>query len=216
MAVSLPNGATIAIGSAYAAAATMSAITNATNAVATLSASHGFIVGDIGRIVSGWSQLNGQVARVSAVSVNDVTLEGINTLSTVRFPAGSGTGSLQEVTAFTQVTQVLDTGTSGGDQQFTPYSFLEDSNERQIPTNKSAQSFTLTIADDASLPHYAVLVAADDDRLPRAVRFLLPSGSPLYYQGYVTMNKTPTITKNQVMGLQVTVSLIANPVRYVS
>lgn len=214
MSVSLPNGATISVGSAYGTSTTMLALSNSNPAVATVGAAHGLIVGDIARITSGWSKLNGQVARVSAVNVNDITLEGINTLSTIKFPAGSGIGNLQEVTAFTQITQVLETATQGGDQQFITYSFLEDATERQIPTNKSAQSLTLTIGDDATLPHYPVLSAADDDRLPRAIRILLPSNSPIYYQGYVTLNKTPTITKNQIMGLQATISLIADPIRY--
>lgn len=214
MSVSLPNGATISLGSTYGASKAMSAITNATPAVATLEAAHGIIVGDVFRVVSGWSLLNGRVPRASVVSTNDVTLEGIDTTDTVKFPAGSGTGSVQEVTAWQQITQVLEAATSGGDQQFTTYSFLEDATERQIPTVKNPQVFTMTIADDATLPHYAVLAAADTDRLPRVIRLALPSGSKLYYQAYVTMNPTPTITKNEVMGLQVTFSLIALPVRY--
>lgn len=214
MAVYLPNGATIAIGSVYATAKNVTALTNATEAVATAEASHGFIVGDIGRIVSGWSKLDGRVTRIKTVSTNDLTYEGINTVDTTRYPAGTGIGTLQEVSTFVQVTQVLEATTQGGDQQFTTYSFLEDSTERQIPTNKSAQSLSLTIADDVTLPHYAVLDAADEDRLPRVVRIALSGGSKLYYQAYVTLNKTPTLTKNEVMGLNVTISLVADPVRY--
>ena len=214
MAVSLPNGATVSVGTTYATAKNMTAVSNANPAVATLEASHGIIVGDVFRVVSGWSKLSGRVPRASVVATNDVTMEGIDTTSTTTYPAGSGVGTVQEVTGWTQITQVLEAATSGGEQQFTTYSFLEDSTERQIPTAKSAQSFTLTIADDSTLPHYAALLAADTDKLPRVIRLALPSGSKLYYQAFVTINPTPTITKNEVMGLQVTFSLIADPVRY--
>lgn len=214
MAVSLPNGATVSIASTYGAVRVMSAISNAAEAVATLEASHGVVENDILEVTSGWSKLNGRIVRADSVATNDVTFEDINTTSTTRFPAGSGTGSVREISAWTQITQVLETGSSGGEQQFATYSFLEDDTERQLPTVKSAQSLTLTIGDDAALAHYAVLAAADEDRLPRAIRVALPSGSTLYYNCYVTLNKTPTLTKNEVMGLQVTLSLVADVTRY--
>jgi len=216
MSVQLPNGATIAIASAYGSSKTMSAISNATEAVATLEASHGVIENDILEVTSGWSRLNGRIVRADSVSTNDVTFEDINTASTTRFPAGSGTGTVREITTFTQISQVLEVATSGGEQQFTNFSFLEDDTERQIPTQRSPQAMTLTIGDDVSLAHYAVLVAADEDRLPRAIKVTLPSGSVLYYNCYVTLNKTPTLTKNEVMGLQVTLSMVAEPTRYAS
>jgi hypothetical protein len=89
------------------------------------------------------------------VATNDVTVEGLNTTSTANFPAGSGTGTIREVTAWTQITQILETGTEGGEQQFVTYSFLEDSAEHQIPTVKTPTVFKFTIGDDASLAHYS-------------------------------------------------------------
>jgi hypothetical protein len=216
MAVQIPNGAIWSIASTMGAQKTMSAITNATQGVATLEASHGVIANDILVVTSGWSKLNGRVVRAESVSTNDVTLDDINTSSTTNFPAGSGTGSVKEVTAWTQITQVLEASSSGGDQQFATYSFLEDNTERQIPTVRSPISIALTVADDPSLAHYTVLAAADDDRLPRALRLQLPGGSIIYYNAYITMNKTPTTNKNEVMGLQVTFSLVAEPTRYAS
>lgn len=216
MAVSLPNGATISIGSTYGATKTLSAFSNANPGVATLEASHGIVVSDIFEVTSGWSRANGNVYRASAVSTNDVSVEGLNTSSTTLFPAGSGTGTIREVTAWTQITQILEATTNGGDQNFATYSFLEDNAEHQIPTVKSPVVFNLTIGDDASLAHYAVLAAADADRAQRVVRILLPSGSPIYMSAYVTLQKTPTLTKNEVMGLRVTLSLINEVTRYTS
>jgi hypothetical protein len=206
----------MAIGSTYGATKNLTAFTNANPGVATLEATHGIIVGDIFEVTSGWSRANGNVYRASVVATNDVSVEGLNTTSTANFPAGSGVGTVREVTAWTQISQILQTSTEGGEQQFVTYSFLEDSSEHQIPTTKTPTVFKLTIGDDASLAHYAILAAADADRLQRVVRVLLPSGSPIYFSAYVTLRKTPTLTKNEVMGLQVTLSLINETTRYAS
>lgn len=216
MAVALPNGATISIGSTYGASKTISAFSNANPGVMTLEASHGIIVGDIFEVTSGWDKANGNVYRASVVATNDVSVEGLNTSSTTFFPAGSGTGTVREVTAWTQVTQVLELTTQGGDQNFATYSFLESSAEHQIPTTKSPVTFNLVIGDDASLSHYAILAAADADRAQRVMKITLPSGSLIYFSAYVTLQKTPTLTKNEVMGLRVTLSVINEVTRYAS
>ena len=216
MSVSLPNGATISMGTTYGVAKTISAATNANPCVITAEAAHGIIVNDIFEWTSGWSRANGNVYRASAIATNDISVEGLNTTSTTFFPATSGTGTIREVTAWTQITQILETNTTGGDQQFVTYSFLEDDAEHQIPTVKSPIVFNFTVADDATLPHYSVLATADADRLQRVVRVVLPSGSVIYWSAYVTLQKTPTLTKNEVMGLRVTMSLINQVTRYAS
>lgn len=216
MSVRLPNGATVHIGSTYGTAATLTAFSNANPGVMTLSASHGVIVSDVFEVTSGWARANGNVYRASVVATNDVTVEGLNTSSTTLFPAGSGTGTIREVTAWTQMSQVLEATTNGGDQQFVTYSFLEEDAEHQIPTVTSPISFKFVLGDDATLPHYSVLATADADRLQRVVRVLLPSGSVIYWSAYLTLQKTPTLTKNQVMGLPVTMSLINQVTRYAS
>lgn len=215
MSVSLPNGAVVSIASAYGSNVTVSAVTNANPAVATATA-HGLSDGDLIEVTSGWSRLNSRVVRIANSDTNTFELEGIDTTSTTLYPSGGGLGTVRKISTWQQITQVLEFTTSGGEQQFVTYSFLEEDVERQIPTVKSPSSFAMTIGDDASLPWYALLSAANDDRNPRAVRITLPSSSSILYNGYVTLNKTPTLTKNEIMGLQSTVSLTSEPVRYVA
>ena len=66
MSVKLPNGTTFAIASGYGAPVTVSALSNATEAVAT--ATNTLADGDFVEVTSGWSRLNGKVARVSGAS----------------------------------------------------------------------------------------------------------------------------------------------------
>lgn len=215
MAVSLPNGITIALATAYGSALSVTALSNANPGVAT-STAHGLSNGDYVVVTSGWAKLNNRVVRVSGVTANTFNLEGYDTSSTTDYPAGSGTGSVQKVTTWTQITQILDCQTSGGDMQFTSYSFLEQDFETQLPTQASPQTITLSIADDPSQTGYATLKTAAEARATRASKITFPNNAIALYNGYVGFNETPSMTKNQVMAVQASLSLLSRPVRYAS
>lgn len=214
MGVKLPNGAIFSIAKTYAAVALTTAVSNANPAVV-MAAAHGAADGDVVEMASAWTALDGRVARADAVTADQLSLEGIDTTDLNRYPAGGGLGSVRRVVDWMQISQVMESASQGGEQQFYNFSFLEDTgDERQIPTTRSARSITLTIADDDTLPHYAVLKAANDDREPRAIRFQLPSGSAIYFRAYVSFSEMPTTTKNEAMTLQVTLALTGAPTRY--
>jgi len=213
MAVTLPNGSTIAIGSAVGSAQATTTMTNANPCVATVSA-HGYTDGDFVIVTSGWSRLNGKTCRINVLTSSTFQLEGINTSSTTIYPAGSGLGTVQEVTTFTQITQVLSTSSTGGEQRFLTYQFLEADNEVDIPTIKSGGGFNFEIGDDPDLAGFDALVAANDDRVARAFKVTLASGAILMYLGYVSINKTPTLEVNTLMRLAGSIRFLNEPVRY--
>lgn len=215
MAVRLPNGTIIAIASGYAASKSMTALTNGTSPVATLEASHGVAEGDYVEVTSGWSRLNGKILKATAVSTNDVTFGSsqIDTSLTAIYPTGSGIGSVREISGWTQLAQIVNSQSEGGQQNYATYQFLEADSEVRIPTNKSAGGLTLTVADDPSLAGMVLALAANDDRLARAVRATLPGGAEILYNAYISVNKTPSLTVNQIMTVDVSLSFIAEPVR---
>lgn len=190
MAARLPDGSIVSLATTYGVAVPVSAITNANPGVAS-STSHGLTNNTLISVVSGWSNLNNRVVRIAGSTTNAFNLDGIDTTNTTLFPAGSGAGTATPITAFTQISQIMGFETSGGDQQFANYSFLEQSFDSQIPTTTSAMSIKITIADDPSLPGYQALQAAADARAVRAVKLQLPDGSFILYQGYVSFNSTP-------------------------
>ena len=212
MSVSLPNGATFSVANAYGSPVTITALTNASPAVAT--ATNTFAAGDFVEITSGWSKLTNKVVRLSAAAAGNFTLEGIDTTDTTLYPAGSGIGTARKITGYTQVAQVLTTGTSGGEQQFTTYQFVEADAQTQIPSFKTPQTMTLSIADDATQPGFIQLGKANDDRQRRAFKATLPGGSIISYNGYVSLNRTPSMTVNEIMACQATFSMLCEPVRY--
>lgn len=214
MAISLPNGAIVAIASSYAAGNTITALSNANPAIAT--ATNTLAAGDFVEITSGWSRLTNKVVRVPAAGLTGSAfgLEGYDTTLTTIYPAGSGTGSYRKIGGWTQIAQVLSSSSSGGEQQFLEYQLLEADSQKRIPTFKSAAGLTLSIADDPTLAGYIACSVANDDRAQRAVRITLPNGSILLYNAYISLNKTPSLTVNEIMACEVTLSLLAEPVRY--
>lgn len=214
MAVTLPNGALLHIGSAYGSALTVSAITNANPAVAT-STAHGLANGDYVVFTSGWTRLNGRTFRVANITANTFDLEGIDTTSVTTYASGSGIGSVKKVTTWTQIQQALSITSSGGEQQFTDYQFLEADSAVRIPTFKSPVQLTLSVADDPTLPGYIAAKAANDDRSPRAFRISLPNSAKLAYNAFVSIASTPSLTVNEVMALEMTATLVnPEPSRY--
>ena len=201
------------MASGYGAALTVTALTSANPAVAT-STAHGLANGDYVEVTSGWSRLTDKVVRVANVAANTFELEGYDASSTTIYPTGGGTGSVRKITGFTQITQILSSSSSGGDQQFLDYQFLESDAQKRIPTFKNSAGLQLGIADDPSLAGYILASAANDDRLTRALRITLANSSKILYNAFVSLNKTPTLNVNQLMEVQVTLSLRNEPVRY--
>lgn len=216
MAVKLPNGIVFALATAYAAADVVSAVTNANPGVATTSAPHGVTSGAFIEVTSGWSRLNQRVVRAASASGSSLAYEGIDTSNLTAYPAGTGGGSFREITGFTQISQILELTSSGGDMQFANYSFLEQDFESQLPTQSSPMSLAMSIADDATLPGYIALKNAADSRSLVALKATLPDNSIIMYNGYVSFNETPTMTKGSIMACNATFSLQGKPVRYAS
>jgi hypothetical protein len=213
MSAILPNGSILEIAATFSALKPVSAISNANPAVAT-AAAHGMADGDVIVVTSGWTRLNDKVARVAESDAGTFELEGINTTNTVVYSAGAGAGSVRAASGWAQISQITDSTSSGGDQQFTTFGFLEESDDRQLPTTKSPISMSITVADDPVLPYVPVVEAADDDRAPRVLRLTLPNGSVIYYNAYVSITSTPTLSRNNIMTRTITLSLASRPTRY--
>lgn len=214
MAAVVADGTIVAIASTYGVAKTMSAVTNDNPAVATLEASHGIIVGDIMEMSSGWPDLDDKILRCSVLSTNDVTLEGFSTSNTTKYPTGSGTGTVREITAFTNLAQILTIATEGGEPRYLDYQFLNELQQRRIPLSKSPLNLTLTLADDITLAQQATIRAAEDGGVPVAMRLTLPNGSKVFLNGYWTMSNLPGFSSGQINTRTVGFALTSLPTEY--
>jgi hypothetical protein len=212
MSVKLPNGAIVSVATVLASAVSVSAATNASEAV--LTATNTYTAGDYVLYSSGWSKANDRVFRVKTGGGSSVTLEGFDTTNTENFPAGSGAGSLRKVSTWQQVSQILEWNGGGGDMQTTTYQFMESDTENEIQTVASAAYVDLVLADDLTNPGYTALKAISDVRGNAPMRVALPGGEKLLYQMGVRINPNPTMQKNEVMGVNGRLSLKSEVVRY--
>lgn len=214
MAITLATGTTLGIASTYGPAVNMTAITNAAAGVATLAASHGVIAGDFLEITSGWDLLTQRIVRVSVVSVNDVTFEGINTVSTTNYPAGTGTGTIRRITAWTAIGQVQGFETSGGDLNFADITTIVDKTQKQVPTTRSAQQLSMTVFDDPTLAGQIAVQAASDANAVTGFRVIFPNASRMVINGYYSIGSAPNVAVNAPLTQKIGFSAVATGTRY--
>lgn len=213
MAVKLPNGATVHIATALAADKKVTVATNAAECVLTV-AGHGFAAGDLVLFKSGWVRLNERVFQIGDVKTDTFKLIGIDTSNADEFPADSGIGAVQKITDWTQVSQIVEFSTSGGEQQYVDFGFLEDNFDQQIPSTKSAMSMSIKIADDTSLPGYKAAAKCSDKGGKWPLKVVLKGGGLICYNGYPSMNKTPELVRNQVMAVTLSYAISGEVNRY--
>lgn len=219
MGITRATGLILSVVQNYGTSKNMTALTNASEAVATLEPSHGVVAGDYLEITSGWGRLNGRIVRAKTVSTNDVTLEGMSTSSTSLFPAGLGTGSIRKITPATglvNMSQVKLINTSGGEQGFEDMTTLEDVMAKEAPTIQSPLRITLTIFDDPSLPWYAVILAAADAQATIGFRLAFANGVKLLVNAFVSVSRFPSIEGNMAVKSTIVLAPIAEPTRYAS
>jgi hypothetical protein len=216
MAITLAVGTTVSIGT-LAAAKNMTAISNASEAVATLEAAHGVVENDILLIAStGWQRLANRVVRADSVSTNDVTLEDIDTSSTSLYPAGTGVGTVQEVSAWTEITQIArEIQVTGGEQQFQDATTLTDVVDQEIPTRRSPYRVRLPIYFDNRLSWVATVRNAARTNLILPVRFAFPDGVVSYAAAYWSYQDFPTI-ENETLRGGVDLAIRGEPTYYVA
>ena len=208
----LPNNLAFAIASLFATSISVTAATNATEAV--LTATNTLAIGDYIEYTGGWSKANGRVFRVKTVTGTAITVEGLDTSDTSLFPAGAGIGSVRKITTWVPIVGVTAADVSGGEGKTVEVQLLDSDTPVMLPDGFSATSVALTIADDKTLPHHAALKAISDGVKLTCLKAVMPGGDVLLYAGYCSFNPSPTLSKGNVMAVKATFSLQNKPVRY--
>lgn len=193
----VPTGTLFSVATSFGSNITVTAVTNANPAVCTAT-SHGLSNGDIIEVTSGWGRLNKRVFKVAGATTNTFELSGMDTSSTSFFPAGSGTGTVREVSAWTQLSKVMNPSSSGGDPKTVTYKFLESDVEYAINDGFTATSFTLEFDDDDTTSGYSAMRTLTDAQTDTVLKILMRSGATVYLPCTLAMNDVPRLQDGQI------------------
>lgn len=213
MSFRLPNGSTFDFAATYSDEVTVTSISNAKPAMVSATG-HGFQEGDIIVLTSGWLKLSGRGFKVGTVTTDTFQLLGVDTTSTQRYPSGSSAGTAKSVETWVNIPQITEVASSGGEQQFYQFGFLEEDEDRQIPTTKSPSTLTLTVADDPDQPFVEVVETADELKEERLQRLNLVNGDIVIYNSIASISNTPSLTRNQLMVRTITLAQQGRITRY--
>lgn len=197
----------------FAAAKTITALTNANPASAT-SASHGYVDNDEILLTSGWEDATNTIYRADQQDVNTFTVLGLNSTSTTFYPAGSGTGTAQKVGTWVQIPQVMSIDTQGGDPRFTDVQLLASRNTLRIPTGFNATTKVLTLAHDAADANWLTMVDISRTLTPVAFKMVLGGGGTTYAYGYMAVNESPRMNANQVNQVTASFAFLGREISY--
>lgn len=211
---SVPTGTIFALATVFAAPKTVTAITNATEASVSCTA-HGYSVGDIVQLYSGWGRLNRRVARIKTSTTDAFVIEGIDTTNTEFFPAGSGGGTVRKISTFQQINKILNPSNSGGEPKNVTVKFMESDVEESINDGFSAitESFDID-ADEFGQASYNALVSLSEVQTDTVLKKTLKSGSMIFTPCRVALNENVKLADGSIMTNTVSINGNGKLTRY--
>lgn len=213
MSYSFPEGASIQFSQTFASAKTITAVTNASPPVCT-SVAHGYTTGDEVLITSGWEDMTDTVFKVTVLTADTFSLQGMDASNTGYFPTGSGTGTAQKISGWTAIPQILTVSSSGGDARFTDVQLLAKRNAIKIPTGFNAVSTTLSLAYDGAQAGYQTMVGVSRALTKVALKQVLSGGNATYGYGYLSVSEFPKLNTNQVNTVDAAMTMIGRVISY--
>lgn len=210
----LPSGTLLAVASAFAAAKTVTGISNATEAVVSCTA-HGYSVGDIVQIYSAWGRLNRRAVKVKSALTDSFVAENIDTTNTEFFPTGSGSGTVRKVTAFTQIPKYLNPNQSGGDPKNVTVRFMDEDTDTNLNDGFSAvqESFAID-ADQFGTISYNTLRTLSEVQTDTILKKTLKSGAQIFTPCTLALNENPTISEGNILTNTVSINGNGRITRY--
>lgn len=211
---SVPTGTIFSLATVFAAAKAVSAISNAAEASVSCTA-HGYSVGDVVQLYSGWGRLNRRAARVKSATTDAFVLEGIDTTNTEFYPSGSGGGTVRKISTFQQINKILNPSNSGGEAKNITVKFLESDVEENINDGFTAITETFDIdADEFGQASYAALVNLSEVQTDTVLKKTLKSGSKIYTPCRVAFNENVKLADGSIMTNTVSINGNGRLTRY--
>lgn len=194
-----PTGTIHSVATVLAAAKTVTGITNAAEATVSVAA-HGYGVGDIVLIFSGWGRLNARAFKVKSVTADAFVLAKANTSNIDLFSPGGGAGTVQKVTTWVDLDRTMNHSSSGGDAKTVNVKFIESDVEIVLNDGFTAVQRTFEMdADMIDTPAYDALKMLSDTDAFAVVRRRAKSGAVSLVPAKVSFNEEETLTEGSAV-----------------
>jgi hypothetical protein len=187
-----PPGTKYFYSSTLAAAKTVTAITNASPAVAT-SAAHGFVDADPLLFASGWQDASSTVFEADQLTADTFSLLGLNALDTNIYASGSGGGTVQKISTWVEIPQILSASTSGGGIKYGTISPLSSRQDTKQPIGFEAIGVDIKIGYDPANAAIQAMQALTRVFGKVALKLVLPGGGRIYGYGNIACAEFPEI-----------------------
>lgn len=215
MAYFFPEGSKFYFSQTFAAAKNVTAITNANPAVAT-SAAHGLTDGAEVLFLSGWEDATDTVYKVDQLTADSFELEGLNSTSTSFYAPGTGVGTVQVVSGWTEIPQVLTISTQGGDPRMTSISPIARRNSINVPTGFNPTTINMTLGHDPANANYQTMLDVSRTLTRVAFKMVLSGGATTYGYGYLSVSEMAAMNVNQANSVSAAIAMLGRAVSYAS
>lgn len=213
MAIKFPDGASFQFSTTFASAKTVSIFSNANPGVATATA-HGYSDNDEVLYVGGWEDATDSVFRVNELTSDTLNLTGLDTSSTTLFPAGSGVGTLQKISSWQTIPQIVSISTSGGDARRATVNLLARRTPLNIPIGLNPVDIELVLAHDGSNSVYQTMLGISRLLTKCALKLVLADGTATYGYGNMVVGAMPNLQSGRENQVTVGINLLGRNVEY--
>ena len=192
MAYYFPPGTKYFYSNTLATAKTVTAVTNASPAVASATA-HGYVDADPVLFASGWQDADATVFEVDELTADTFSFLGLNATDTNVYASGSGGGSTQKVSTWVEIPQILTASTSGGGIKYGTISPLGSRQDTKQPIGFEAIGVDLKLGYDPSNATIQAMQALTRVSGKVALKLVLPGGGRVYGYGNIACSEFPEI-----------------------
>lgn len=207
MGYSLPEGSSQQFANTFGAAKNITAITNASPAVATC-AGHGFEDDDEILLLIGWEDATEAIYRVKSLTDDTFSILGLDSVDAEVFTAGGGKGTAQKVSDWQVIPKIENITPSGGDAKFTEANPMSRKRGIKIPAGFNAISLAISMGYDPTDEVYQDMLKISRASGKVGFKQIIKGAGSTYGYAYMTVSDFPKLTKGQINTVDATVSLI--------
>ena len=135
-------------------------------------------------------------------------------MTTSGWTAGSGVGTLEEVSGWTELQQWLDSQDSGGGAKYVDVNPISRRNAIKLFAGFEAIELNLTFGYDPALASQIAMIAASRVGAKRAFKVVAPGPMVGYFYGNIAINEMPSLSKGTVMQARAAISVLGRFVSY--